>query len=534
MEKSKIFSFSFLLPALLPAKVFAASKTPPSFMASIPILPVIILVLILIVAGIIFYLQFKKSREIPYNLPSSLSPPSPPSPPSPSIPETTPLSPLTQTVQPSVQPDLGADLPLTPPNQISSAPPKSQLPFSQPVLIGTALVLFLAIITIGLYFIIRKKPTILVQTIPCGQTTCDPSIQYCDNGVCKQKITPAGDGPGGCCSPGLSPEQGGCRSNETCDIANGACTTNLSCRAVAPTPGPTGPCANKAPGVYCEGVGNRDGSTSVLNCTTETKNFTCQTNHTRFTDLTTCNAADRTNQYTGYSTLVVPPYESRSCSTGAGGTCDIGQVDILGPLCWDTIKNCTNCGGTPTPTRILTPTPTTPTTTGTPTPTIRITPTPTTRVTPTPTTRITPTPTRRITLTPTPTRVITVTPTPTRVITLTPTPTGPTIPQCRNLRVLINDAGVWRDINDSEKANLSSGTILRLALPTLVNGYNPTKAEFRVIINGATDLEKDTTDIMIVAGIPYYYLEITTKLIDSLTWSSYTIYGWLFINGGWH
>lgn len=149
---------------------------------------------------------------------------------------------------------------------------------------------------------------------------------------------------------------------------------------------------------YCLGVGDGDGATSIVNCVTEgtTRNYTCQSNHTAFTDQTQCDSANRTDNYTGYSTLVVNYGEAGNCSVPAGGTCDIGQADVgkddstmeIG-LCWDIKKDCSSCGE-PTPIPTATPVPTQ-TPTMTPTPIATMTPTATPTATQTPTATSTPT-----------------------------------------------------------------------------------------------------------------------------------------------
>lgn len=68
----------------------------------------------------------------------------------------------------------------------------------------------------------------------CDAGTVGPATQATSEPPAPGKIDPAADGPGGCCAPGLSPEQGGCRAWEACDILNGACAGNpgRSCRVL--------------------------------------------------------------------------------------------------------------------------------------------------------------------------------------------------------------------------------------------------------------------------------------------------------------
>lgn len=459
MKPLKLFILFLVFEFYLPIGVFAAQEGKPSFLSSLPILPLFILFLFLIAGGIFIYIKYKEDKKTPYNLPSS-----PPQEPFSSQSSETSYSPVTKNAQLPVA--SFSEIPSPPPSpKTASLSPKSS--FSKSFLIGLTSFLLLTTLFVGAYFL-RKKPKILEVGQPCQNDQQCGTGQKCVDNVCK--ITPEGDGPGGCCSPGLSAENGGCRDWEACDISNGACSSNLSCRdktggqpvqcgvtdlqcidncanrqgeekcyngkiytcgndccfhkktpeqdcqaSPSPTPGGgSGACAGKSPGFYCQGNGDGNGSVDVLNCTSETKNFTCQTNHTRFTTTAQCNTASKTDEWTGYSTLVVPPGESRSCQIGAEGTCDISQVDIFPSggtpsdfLCWDIIKNCTNCGTTPTPS-----------------PTIRATPTPTRIITPTLTPS--PTPTRTVTPSPTPTGRLTPTPTPTPTRIATPTPTqGP-------------------------------------------------------------------------------------------------------------
>lgn len=183
-------------------------------------------------------------------------------------------------------------------------------------------------------------------------------------------------------------------------------------------------------GSVCEGVGDNNGRVTVLNCTGEVKNYTCQRNHKKFDNLSVCYSATQTNDFKEYVGMAVNPGERGECVVDAYGLCDIGQADILndgtffGGMCWDIMKVCENCSQitptlSPTPTSVNTLTPTktpTPTRTLTPTKTPTISPT----ITPTPTKTLTPTPTK--TLTPVPT-VPTKTPTPTRIPTQTLRPT---------------------------------------------------------------------------------------------------------------
>lgn len=141
--------------------------------------------------------------------------------------------------------------------------------------------------------------------------------------------------------------------------------------------GAGGPCSGRT-GSICEGVGGNDGSVSVLNCTGSTQIYTCQKNHTRFTNPTACNSAQRTDNWSSYDGMQIAAGARGTCSVDSGGDCDIGQADItnnstLQGVCWDVAKTCTNCSPlTPTATPRLALTPTA-------TPTVRIpSPTPTT------------------------------------------------------------------------------------------------------------------------------------------------------------
>lgn len=131
--------------------------------------------------------------------------------------------------------------------------------------------------------------------------------------------------------------------------------------------GAGGPCSGRT-GSICEGVGGNDGSVSVLNCTGSTQIYTCQKNHTRFTNPTACNSAQRTDNWSSYDGMQIVAGARGTCSVDSGGDCDIGQADItnnstLPGVCWDVVKTCTNCTlPTPTNTPRLTPT-------STPTPT---------------------------------------------------------------------------------------------------------------------------------------------------------------------
>lgn len=68
---------------------------------------------------------------------------------------------------------------------------------------------------------------------PGGGSDGCPSGQYKNaQGQCVNKVGPAADGPGGCCTPGAAEDSAeGCRSNEVCDIDNGSCASNKSCRS---------------------------------------------------------------------------------------------------------------------------------------------------------------------------------------------------------------------------------------------------------------------------------------------------------------
>lgn len=119
--------------------------------------------------------------------------------------------------------------------------------------------------------------------------------------------------------------------------------------------------------------------------------------------------------------------------------------------------------------------------------------------------------------------------------TVTPTVTPP--PVCRGLRLLLNRGGsTWSDMTASERNTVQPGTVVRVALPKVVGSFTAEKAEFHVYIDGATELQRDSTDEMDIGGIRYFYTEFTARYGASppTTFSSYSIDGWLYFNGTWY
>ncbi|HUV72356.1 MAG TPA: hypothetical protein VMW25_05075 [Clostridia bacterium] len=300
--------------------------------------------------------------ELPTDEPSSL--PIPPSPgllakPEPEIPKPFSPQPLPEPPKPPEPPVSPGPTPAPQPpgpssdKIISAAPPKSSSVKS--VLIALVLLLTAASVGLGYYYFQKGGFDIRKRAEGCGGCA-----KYCGR---------IGDHCG-------SKNDCVCfRDEQSCDYCDWSCCFT---QEPQPTSPPAGQCAGKTGSSVCEGVGDGDGSTSVLNCSGSTQTYTCQSNHTRFDNESSCKSASKTDKWTGYSTLVVEDGKRGTCSVGAGGNCDIGQADILpggtlSQVCWDTKKDCSNCGGptnTPTPTPFTvtlitspSPTPTQPVTT---------------------------------------------------------------------------------------------------------------------------------------------------------------------------
>ncbi len=163
-----------------------------------------------------------------------------------------------------------------------------------------------------------------------------PAGQKCQNNVCV--------------SGGTTPQ---------CQL-DSECSTGQKCQNGTCVSGGTNACGGQE--YACEGQSNNDGSVGVRNCSNVTKFYTCQKESDRFTSVSACQAAVKTTQGNiTYSGMEVKPGEVGTCSVDAGGSCNLGQADILpqgssAGICWDVKRDCSNCGA-PTNTPIPTITP---------------------------------------------------------------------------------------------------------------------------------------------------------------------------------
>lgn len=535
IKKNIILFLLALIPFLIPTRVDAVEKN-PSFFSAIPILPLIVLVILITIAGVFFYLKIKKGKETPYNLP--LSSPSPPNS-SPTISSPLPTSTLTperdfdssvKAVNPPIA-EFKEPIPSTPSQEPSSlSPPASpsptltstspKLPFSSPVLIGTVFVVLLISVLTTAFILTKKskKPTLFPTSacIPkedvtgarneacCCQDSDCPSGQTCDipNGYCKSGKSCNDHGqsgnqyPAGCCYNTDLGEYRRCPTPQTCDIPNGAC-------------GPGGKSCNESPGQkhrecqydasqgknICAWVsgGGADKCTSNEQCTTVTPSIpafgtlSCNvegskltiTNNTNETVRVACWQFECDKKSATYQQCLADKCEGSNGQELKQATLLPGQSDSCtassGQLCtirqvdWMITGTASAINGCWAFNRNC----------------------------------------------------------PDPYICQT------TIPQCRGLRVLINKGGNWVDVSETEKNNLPSGTIIRLALPKNINGTIAEKASFQVLINNVNDFVEDTANTMDINGQPYFYKEITTKLKEGISFSNYQVYGWLFINGAW-
>lgn len=372
---------------------------------------------------------------------------------SPPLTDTQPVSDVPPAVVPPPPPVTEPSIPQIEEKQEESLPPPPPLPKEEPLkpnlaksAVLAAVFLLIAVSSVAGYYLVRrgglgwqKKAVGEACGGDCSVTTWGAAWSTCGNDGtrwgcddhCNKWTASAGIGSGQYTDPW-------CEGTTKKECVSGG-TVNEERDSLDCGGGPTGPCAGKQAKSYCEGVGDHNGSTTVLNCTGSRQQYQCQTNHTSFTDKTVCDATNETQNYTGESTLVVESGRTATCSVGAGGVCDIGQADIrdngtmFSGVCWDTIKDCTCPVASPTPTSTVIPSLT---------PTLTLPPT----QTPTPTQTLTPIPTD----TPRPTATATPT-TPPGVPTPTPQPT--VAPACNFVKVYKVNA-------DGTKTLLSNGALL--------------------------------------------------------------------------
>jgi len=254
----------------LVSPVLAAGSEGKSFLGSIPILPILFLIILLGVGLVVYFFYFlpKKKVSEPKILPpeeekpveeakSKVPEPNLGTTVTPGYQASMPVSPAGGPGEPVSSSGQAGEQPQTPTSPISPAPPtpppqqpppaepsQSPLPEKEPekpkerkkflsnqlLLIGAFVFL---LISIPLAVVIVKQRTSLkgkavgeqcTENSECGDT----NLFYCGNGTCQAKIDSAADGVGGCCDPGATGDRG-CPSGENCNIPNGACISGKSC-----------------------------------------------------------------------------------------------------------------------------------------------------------------------------------------------------------------------------------------------------------------------------------------------------------------
>lgn len=209
-------------------------------------------------------------------------------------------------------------------------------------------------LALGLFFFSKINPQpVFAQMTKCNYT--DNPSHPC-NGHEPGWSTCDGSGRWGC-------DQACNKVNLDADWCEG--TAKKSCKNGTISSSPNDPfCGGQMPGDACAGrtgnicedQSNGNGLVTVLNCTGQTQNYTCQTNHEAFENQGQCDGAKVTNNFSGYTGMSVGNGQRGSCSASPQGACNIAQADIRlnnNSICWDTSKDCTNCSRpTPTPTPV--------------------------------------------------------------------------------------------------------------------------------------------------------------------------------------